>query len=154
MKIRNGFVSNSSSSSFICQVCGNETSGMDMSLSDAEMCECVNGHTVCRDHLEFSLPYLEEVETIEDIKAIIAEEKLPELTDEELVKALDNNEDISSGYAVPASWCPICNFKHLTEADAQLYMLTIKTESEYLTEWKEKFGDYKKFKEFLITNKK
>ena len=43
MKIRNGFVSNSSSSSFICEVCGQDASGYDMSLSDAEMYECING---------------------------------------------------------------------------------------------------------------
>lgn len=155
MKIRNGFVSNSSSSSFICQVCGNETSGMDMSLSDAEMFQCVNNHTVCRDHLEGgSLPYLDDVETIEELKALIAEEKLPELTDEELVKVLDSKEDVSSGYEVPASWCPVCNFKHMTEEDAQMYLITVKPESEYLTEWKEKFGTYEKFNEFLKANQK
>ena len=32
MKIRAGFVSNSSSSSFICDVCGDEVSGVDISL--------------------------------------------------------------------------------------------------------------------------
>lgn len=47
MKIRNGFVSNSSSSSFICNVCGRTESGWDMELSDAEMLECKNGHTFC-----------------------------------------------------------------------------------------------------------
>lgn len=42
MKIRTGFVSNSSSSSFVCDVCGNIESGWDLGLNDAEMCECVN----------------------------------------------------------------------------------------------------------------
>ena len=155
MKIRNGFVSNSSSSSFICQVCGEEASGMDMGLEDAGMFQCVNNHTVCRNHLEGgSLPSLEEVETIEELKAIIAEEKLPELTDEELATVLDNKEDVGYGYNVPASWCPVCNFKHMTEEDAQMYMLTVKSEAEYLTEWKEKFGTYEKFDEFLKANKK
>jgi hypothetical protein len=45
MKIRNGFVSNSSSSSFICDVSGHVESGWDISLDDAGMYECVNGHT-------------------------------------------------------------------------------------------------------------
>ena len=50
MKIRNGFVSNSSSSSFVCNVCGNVESGMDASASDLGMPECVNGHIFCDGH--------------------------------------------------------------------------------------------------------
>ncbi len=50
MKIRRGFVSNSSSSSFVCDVCGENCSGMDMGLSDAEMFECVVGHVICDGH--------------------------------------------------------------------------------------------------------
>lgn len=152
MKIRNGFVSNSSSSSFICQVCGEDASGMDMGLDDAQMFQCVNGHTVCLSHIEFSIPYGGDWTSIEDIKATIAEEKLPELTDEELVKLLQNNEGIE--YSIPASWCPVCNFKHMTEEDAQMYLLTIKSEEEYLAEWKEKFGTYEKFNEFIKEKQK
>ena len=63
MKIRNGFVSNSSSSSFVCAVCGREESGMDMSLTDCEMSECVNGHIICNDEL------------LEDVKIIKTPEK-------------------------------------------------------------------------------
>ena len=51
MKIRSGFVSNSSSSSFICEVCGENASGWDMCLVDANMVECVNGHIFCEDHV-------------------------------------------------------------------------------------------------------
>jgi hypothetical protein len=50
MKIRNGFVSNSSSSSFVCNVCGYERSGWDMNLWEAEMIECENGHIFCDTH--------------------------------------------------------------------------------------------------------
>jgi hypothetical protein len=51
MKKRSGFVSNSSSSSFTCDFCGETESGMDFGLDDAGMVECVNGHTLCEDHL-------------------------------------------------------------------------------------------------------
>jgi len=50
MKIRTGFVSNSSSSSFTCEFCGREDSGWDMTASEAEMCECENGHVICQSH--------------------------------------------------------------------------------------------------------
>ena len=39
MKIRSGFVSNSSSSSFVCCICGRSEGGYDMSLEDAGMVE-------------------------------------------------------------------------------------------------------------------
>jgi len=45
MKIRLGFVSNSSSSSFLCVITGNIEGGYDLSLKDAGMADCVKGHT-------------------------------------------------------------------------------------------------------------
>lgn len=51
MKIRQGFVSNSSSSSFICLVCGDVDAGYDLSMEDAQFCECTNGHEFCDHHL-------------------------------------------------------------------------------------------------------
>lgn len=51
MKFRKDFVTNSSSSSFVCDICGNVESGWDMSLQEAEMVECVNGHTICQDEM-------------------------------------------------------------------------------------------------------
>ena len=51
MKIRKGFVSNSSSSSFVCEYCGSEASGWDMCLSEAEMVRCIHDHEICQDHI-------------------------------------------------------------------------------------------------------
>lgn len=47
MKIRAGFVSNSSVSSFVCDVCGEAVSGQDLSLSDIGWFTCINEHTIC-----------------------------------------------------------------------------------------------------------
>jgi len=51
MKIRNGFVSNSSSSSFVCCVCARSEVVYDGSLGDVGMAQCVNGHTICQEEL-------------------------------------------------------------------------------------------------------
>ena len=52
MKIRTGFVSNSSSSSFICEICNRTEIGWDgNSLSDFDMVRCVNEHTFCTSHM-------------------------------------------------------------------------------------------------------
>lgn len=45
MKIRKGFVSNSSSSSFVCCITGATEGGYDVSLYDCGMVECEKGHT-------------------------------------------------------------------------------------------------------------
>ena len=37
MKFRKDFVTNSSSSSYVCEICGRTESGWDMGLSEAEM---------------------------------------------------------------------------------------------------------------------
>ena len=50
MKIRNGFVSNSSGSSFVCDICGDERQGYE--LVDIRMVECENGCIICDDHLD------------------------------------------------------------------------------------------------------
>ena len=49
MKIRNGFVSNSSSSSFTCEICGNSESGFDASPYDLGFVVCINDHIICED---------------------------------------------------------------------------------------------------------
>lgn len=56
MKKRLGFVTNSSSSSFICEICGEIESGWDITLSEANMHTCENGHTICDSHMYTFVP--------------------------------------------------------------------------------------------------
>ena len=50
MKVRKGFVSNSSSSSFICEISGEVESGYDASPSDCGMIRCVNDHLMMEEY--------------------------------------------------------------------------------------------------------
>ncbi len=49
MKIRNGFVSNSSSSSFVCAKCNEAYEGWDGDYGSIEQVICVTGHSFCSD---------------------------------------------------------------------------------------------------------
>ena len=92
MKIRAGHVSNSSSSSFTCDVCGHTESGWDACLSDVGMYECMNGHTFCVDEAVGSV-------------AINPDE--------------DGEVD---HYGVPAEACPICTLKHIDSSTIMEYV--------------------------------
>lgn len=81
MKIRAGFVSNSSSSSFMCDITGEISEGYDISLTDCEMVMCEHGHTFHYDGF-------------------------PEV--EEWISSDDNEE---GNYELPEALCPICNGK-------------------------------------------
>jgi len=55
MKIRVGFVSNSSDCSFVCVICGNEEDGWDWNDTPRsnDMGICENGHILCREHFSY-----------------------------------------------------------------------------------------------------
>ena len=124
MKFRKGFVTNSSSSSFICQVCGNVESGYDMSYYEAGYVQCENGHEFCVDHLINVPDNMDEYEF-----------------------AYENEYDY---YEIPKEYCPICQMKMLNDEDLMAYLsITYKTRKEVLAEIREKFNSYDEFKRFL-----
>ena len=98
-KIRSGFVSNSSSSSFICDVCGNTESGWDMSLEEAYMVQCKNGHEFCESH-------------------ILGENTIDILSDEE-----NENYNEEWRWELPIEFCPICRMQVVTDSDMVKYLL-------------------------------
>ena len=164
MKIRNGFVSNSSSSSFTCDVCGETMSGWDQGLSEFDMFECVNGHTCCNSHrLSGDIKEYSDSEKIEILKKWFKEEDVADQNPENLVEDLedyweeykefleDNAEDIGS-YDVEEKYCPCCNFTELANSDAfAFYVITTgKTFQDVCKEIKENCKSYAEFQKKYV----
>ena len=146
MKIRTDYVTNSSSSSFVCEICGRNESGFDISLSDVEMMECVNGHVFCCEEA-IDMPSKAEM-----IKMILENEWNKErwtpggykdYTEEELLVMDEDylfNYFCSEGgyYEVPECVCPICQFIEYSEYDLSAYLL-----KEYGVSREEVFAEVK-----------
>lgn len=151
MKIRSGFVSNSSSSSFICDVCGHDESGYDMGLDDAGMYACVGGHTFCKHHTNYDLNSLD----VADMRNLLVQawpqdtQKYANMTDDEIEEEYgDNKYDFLC--SVPKVVCPICSMQTVLDKNMNEYLLKLagKTKKEVIDEIKAKFkmlDDFKKF---------
>ena len=159
MKIRKGFVSNSSSSSFICEVCGNVESGYDASYDDMDFAQCENGHDFCRDHI---MPMTEE-----KAAAILAKVKAnPRYTDNDFEEDEDELEELLSvnlryftsnslsdfGYdELPEELCPICALEALSDSDILDYILKEhgSTREFVIEKARKEFGNYENFSKAL-----
>jgi len=133
MKIRTGFVSNSSSSSFTCDVCDHTVSGMDMCLSEAYMYECVNGHVMCDDHVD------------EHVKQQGIEVDFNE----------DSERDGDFRYELPKKYCPLCAMTYITDSDVVKYMYKVTglTHDKIVKALQERFdGDFVNLRKYLDTN--
>jgi hypothetical protein len=131
MITRSGFVSNSSSSSFVCAICGEVESGWDASLSEFDMVSCEKEH-------EFHIGC---VENPEKLRAILEEagEKEDEVDD-------DGKDYSSYEYELPSKYCPMCNFGAISDKDLLEYLMRNSLKEDVLTEIKEKFKTYEDFK--------
>jgi hypothetical protein len=175
MKIRNGFVSNSSSSSFTCAVCGDEQSGMDLCLSECEMFECTNGHTFHEECVKADLnsPKVQKAYMLDQLKAaIVSATKELEKTNnshheyykkrlEESTKQLKNLEagevdddelddmcdDWEFRYNAPEGVCPICTMEKFDDSDIRRYVFKrYEIDTDALkVEIKEKYPTYREF---------
>jgi len=163
MKIRLGFVSNSSSSSYTCDVCNYTTSGMDLGYSEADMMSCVNGHEFCTGHaIDWEMTWEDKKAYFLSIWSITKDgykKHLVESIDSEekcdlIVNKLDLNVDYDC-YEVPPQVCPLCTFGEVYERDALAYMLKVagRTEKELLSELRERFESYGEMKKWLKDTK-
>jgi len=112
MKIRTGFVSNSSSSSFICDITGGVESGYDCSYDDLGMSKCERGHVF---YTKFLVKELDEL-TTEEKKDFLIKYHIDE--DEE-----GTIKDIIKDYGNPSAMCPICSMKKVSLDESRKYML-------------------------------
>ena len=103
MKIRLGFVSNSSSSSYTCDICGHLYAGFDVSIEDGYMAMCENGHIFCIDCL-----------TEKERKKFYS-----------FVEKVDKEDNlcIDANYSCPSRICPLCNFREVANRDIVRWLL-------------------------------
>jgi len=143
MKGRLGHVANSSSSSFTCDICGNDVSGMDLCLSEAEMFECENGHTVCQSHMKKDIYDFD----LEEKKNYLIKKgyELDDLKTEEDIEKMWGQEDLY--YELSEGYCPVCTFDEVYDSTLLDYVLNKynMTRKEILNELKNKFKSYKEF---------
>lgn len=134
MKIRNGFVSNSSSSSFVCDVCKHSEVIYDGGDDDS-FCKCVNGHSLCRTHLNkaarLDAQKMREA-LIKDIKGWATgqelEDNIKEFEEMDTAGLKDAYDDVFGGFEIPEELCPLCTFTTLSDDDLMNYLLmTLKT---------------------------
>lgn len=130
MKIRAGFVSNSSSSSFICDVCGDEVSGVDIDFTWYELGICENGHNFHKHEAvnkdkPYSFTYNGEEYTYNDF---------------EDAYQYDLGE-------IPSFYCPICNMKEVSYSDAVAYLLKEKNYTSLKEVKDEILQNYSSYKE-------
>jgi hypothetical protein len=105
MKIRTGFVSNSSSSSFTCDICSETASGWDASPGDFEWLTCINEHIICTS---------------------CKDEGPPGEPDEEDKEAWDEwAKETEEGYYSTESCCTVCQFIVPSQIDMRRYLIKL-----------------------------
>ena len=162
VKYRVGFVSNSSSSSYICDVCGEIFSGFDTGLEEFGLYECVNNHVFCEEHAVEKPHYTKEQmkELFEKEKSWIGEEDMKgiletiEKGDEFEIGELMSDYLEDGRYNILPEQCPMCSLIEINDPDRIDYLM-IRGGYDYgklLKEIRERFKTYDKFKQHLREN--
>ena len=148
MKIRSGFISNSSASSFVCVICGGVEVG-EGSIADFGMFRCENKHELhlnCAGLTSLKIPK-EYMDTY--MKKFGPKKKHFDLEDfKEAIKETKEEAKDEYMYEVLEKYCPICQLKKMAKEDELAYYrykLNISSE-ETLKEIKKTFNNYQEFK--------
>jgi hypothetical protein len=140
MKVRTNFVSNSSSTSFLCDFCGEEFSGMDLSPSEVEHSKCENHHIICDGS---TLDGYDEWKKVQEEKLKKEDKNNPDMD--------DRNLSLYEEREIPSKFCPLCQFQKVSHNDIVEYAikLTRKTRKELAKEIQTRFSSYSEFQSFL-----
>lgn len=162
MKTRNGFVSNSSSSSFTCDICGESFSGMDMGLSDFELIRCENQHTICESHARAEEPTVEMKREylIKRLKNYTWKKPEELAKDREEILAMTENrvEARYNDYSYEGGHqcrCPICNFEKLDVSEGLRFLLKKSgmTSEQLAQQMGQEFKTYDMFLDYITPPK-
>lgn len=137
MKIRLNFISNSSSTSFTCDICGRTESGMDCCLEDCGMVESSYG-VYCEDHL---------LTPLSDIcHELYAKEYSQGECDEE-----DDWPEWEVRSEIPAQHCPIFNLKNIPDPILLTFLLKEAQidKEDVAKKIRQKFANYSFLQEYL-----
>lgn len=158
MKIRLGFVSNSSSSSYVCDVTGEAFEVNDECFKDAGLVQCVNGHVFKEEFMvpwepeypdkETMLAKLDEVIDSKKDCAALRKLNLKQLQTEYADKLLRLHED---SYEVHQNQCPICTMAHIKDSELVAFLLREQkvTRKQIVEEIKVRYGSYEAFQRHL-----
>lgn len=134
MKIRLGFVSNSSSSSYTCDVCGETVSGWDVELAEPGMMRCEHGHILCEGHISLDLDDWLNWKVYRDI---LLDKKYIFDEDKEILRSISTPDEFWGllgddiweenfnyiRYSIPAKYCPLCTFEGLKDSELITFLL-------------------------------
>lgn len=154
MKIRTGFVSNSSTTTYICDVCGNVVAEEYIWLDDANMLTCRDGHTICENHSKImSLSPKEKLACM--CEAMTTPVVMSMLKDDEADDGVINsiwdsefNRQFREG--IPTELCPICTMKSIRKEDILRYLLKKNglEANDVRVEMRNKFKTHSDFKSY------
>ena len=176
MRLRNDFVSNSSSSSFLCEICNNAYAGYDGEYEDTEgRRKCVNEHSMCAEcvvkYLVESESEKEAVEQFEkDELLAMSPKKLKEVAKnypnidvedenksvkdliEEILEAQEEACDDCDYDEIPESKCPLCSRTTLSDTEGLAFLKKKYNlvDKDILKEMQKQYPDYKKFKKEVL----